>query len=91
MTDFVRLGVFGEGRFLKAKTFASGMDIFPFVHTTPKKSTVSLAMFGLVGGRRVQRRYSLTETTLQQGKFEGYGSHTCLTFYLQHNFNDSVI
>ena len=49
MTDFVRLGVFGEGRFLKAKTFASGMDIFPFVHTTPKKSTVSLAMFILAG------------------------------------------
>ena len=28
-------------------------------------------MFGLVSGRRVQRRYSLSETTLQQGNFRG--------------------
>ena len=28
-------------------------------------------MFGLESGRRVQRRYSLSETTLQQSKFRG--------------------
>ena len=28
-------------------------------------------MFGSESGRRVQRRYSLSETTLQQGKFRG--------------------
>ena len=27
-------------------------------------------MFGLVSGQRVQRRYSLSETTLQQGDFK---------------------
>ena len=31
----------------------------------------ALEMFGLVSGRRVQRRYSLSETTLQQGNFRG--------------------
>ena len=36
---------------------------------TPQIS--NLEMFGLVSGRRVQRRYSLSETTLQQGKFRG--------------------
>ena len=28
-------------------------------------------MFGLVSGRRIQRRYSLPETTLQHGNFRG--------------------
>jgi len=31
----------------------------------------ALEMFGLVSGRRVQRRYSLSETTLQQSNFRG--------------------
>ena len=31
----------------------------------------ALKMFGLVSGRRVQRRYSLSKTTLQQGNFSG--------------------
>ena len=33
--------------------------------------TKALKMFGLVSGRRVQQRYSLSETTLQQGNFRG--------------------
>ena len=36
----------------------------------------ALEMFGLVSGRRVQRRYSLSETTLQQGNFRGM-VHNC--------------
>ena len=31
----------------------------------------ALKIFGLVSGRRVQRRYNLSETTLQQGYFMG--------------------
>ena len=31
----------------------------------------ALKRFGLVSGRRVQRRYSLSETTLQQGNSRG--------------------
>ena len=37
-------GVFDEGRFLKASTFASGIEILSFVHMTPKNLIMGLAM-----------------------------------------------
>ena len=42
MTDFAFLGVFGEGRFLNANSFASGMESFPCVHIIPRNSIVDL-------------------------------------------------
>ena len=39
-------------------------EVFVYIYTK------ALKMFGLVSGRRVQRRYSLSKTTLQQGNFK---------------------
>ena len=48
----------------------------------------ALEMFCLLSGRRIQRRYSLSETTLQQGNFRGmvhryiYALHTGYLGYI---------
>ena len=49
MTLFALFGVFGEGSFLNARVFASGIEILSFVHTTPRNSIVSLATLILDG------------------------------------------
>ena len=49
MTLFAFFGVFGDGRFLNAKVFASGMEILSFVQTTPRKSMCCLATLILEG------------------------------------------
>ena len=41
-------------------------------------------VWGVDGG--IQRRYSLSKTTLQQGKFEGYGSQTYLNTKRDNSF-----
>jgi len=41
------------------------LEVFVYIYAE------ALEMFGLVSGRRIQRRYSLSETTLQQGNFRG--------------------
>ena len=49
MMLFAFLGVFGEGRVLKANIFDSGIEMVSFYQMTPKKSIVVCAIFSLLG------------------------------------------